>query len=426
MAGREVVIPYSPRPWARDFHANAKRWSVLVIHRRAGKTTAAINHLQRDALRNAGSFYAYVAPTYKQAKLIAWDLLKTYSRVIPGIDYNESELTVKYPNGSKIRLFGADNPDSLRGVGLWGVVFDEYSQQPSNIFSEIIRPALADHGGYAIWIGTPKGRNDFYRLYLAAQEDPAWYARLLSVHETDILSAEELADARKVMTEEEYNQEFLCSFDAAIRGAYYASELQKARNEGRIKAGLYDKSLLVYTVWDLGIGDAMAIGFYQRVGNEPRMIDYYESTDKPLKHYADVLSQKPYTYGKHFAPHDIAVRELSTGKSRLEAAKEVGIKFEITPNLPVDDGINAGRMFFDRLWIDEETCTTFLDAIAQYRREWDDKKGMFKETPRHDWTSHAADVHRYAAIDEREMRNQVFNPPPTTGLVQPYYPELGV
>jgi hypothetical protein len=209
MGGREVVIPYSPRPWARDFHANAKRWSVLVIHRRAGKTTAAINHLQRDALRNAGSFYAYVAPTYKQAKLIAWDLLKQYSRVIPGIDYNESELTVKYPNGSKIRLFGADNPDSLRGIGLWGVVFDEYSQQPSNIFSEIIRPALADHADYAIWIGTPKGRNDFYRLYLAAQDDPAWYARLLSVHETGILSAEELQDARKVMTEEEYNQEFL-------------------------------------------------------------------------------------------------------------------------------------------------------------------------------------------------------------------------
>jgi hypothetical protein len=245
------------------------------------------------------------------------------------------------------------------------------------------------------------------------------------VHDTDILNEHELRDARKVMTEEEYNQEFLCSFDAAIKGSYYASELQKARNEGRIKPGIYDDSLLVHTVWDLGIGDAMAIGFYQKVGPETRMVDYYENTDQPLSHYAAHLNQKTYTYGKHFAPHDIAVRELSTGKSRLEAAKALGIRFEITPNLPVDDGINAGRMMFDHLWIDEAKCAYFLDAIAQYRREWDDAKGMFRETPRHDWTSHAADVHRYAAIDEKRMANQLPTPPPTPG-VQPYYPQLGI
>lgn len=426
MAEREVVIPYSPRPWALDFHHNAKRWNVLVIHRRAGKTTAALNHLQRDALTHEGSFYSYIAPTYKQAKLIAWDVLKQYSHVIPQVEYNESEMTVKYPNGSRIRLFGADNPDSLRGIGLWGVVFDEYSQQPSNIFSEIIRPALSDHKGYAIWIGTPKGKNEFHRLYETGRMDPEWYARLLTVNDTDILSADELRDARKVMTEEEYNQEFLCSFDASIRGAYYAAELQKARQDGRIKPGIYDPSLLVHTVWDLGIGDPMAIGFYQRLGTELRMIDYYESTDKPLKHYVEVLSQKTYKYGRHFAPHDIAVRELSSGKSRLEMAKALGISFEITPNLPVDDGINAARLMFERLWIDETNCAFFLDAVAQYRREWDDKKGMFNEKPLHDWTSHAADVHRYAALVENQMKNQTFNPPPTTGLVQPYYPQIGV
>lgn len=426
MAEREVVIPYSPRPWALDFHRNAKRWSILVIHRRAGKTTAALNHLQRDALSNEGSFYGYIAPTYKQAKLIAWDVLKQYSRVIPQIEYNESELTIKYPNGSRIRLFGADNPDSLRGIGLWGVVFDEYSQQPSNIFTEIIRPALSDHHGYAIWIGTPKGKNDFYRLYERGRQDEDWYARLLTAYDTGILSPEELRDARKVMTEEEYNQEFLCSFDASIRGAYYASELQKARLDGRIKPSIYDASLLVHTVWDLGIGDPMSIGFYQKLGTELRMIDYYESNDKPLKHYVEVLQQKTYKYGRHFAPHDIAVRELSSGKSRLEMAKALGISFEITPNLPVDDGINAARLMFERLWIDETNCAFFLDAIAQYQRERNYKAGMFKEKPLHDWTSHAADVHRYAALVENQMKNQTFSPPSTTGLVQPYYPGLGV
>jgi hypothetical protein len=154
----------------------------------------------------------------------------------------------------------------------------------------------------------------------------------------------------------------------------------------------------------------MFISFYQKLGTELRMIDYYESNDKPLKHYVEVLQQKTYKYGRPFGPHHIAVRERSTGKSRLEAARALGINFEITPSLPIDDGINAGRMMFDRLWIDETNCAFFLDAIAQYRREWDDKKGMFKEKPLHDWTSHAADVHRYAALVETQMKNQTFTP----------------
>ena len=162
-----VKIPYRPREWANQFHDTDKRWIILVCHRRAGKTTASLNHLQRDALTIPNSRFAYVAPTYKMAKNVAWDMAKTYARVIPGHEFNEAELTVKYPNGSKLTLYGADNPDSLRGLGLWGVIFDEYGMQPSNIFTEVIRPALADHKGYGIWIGTPKGKNDFWLLLIA-------------------------------------------------------------------------------------------------------------------------------------------------------------------------------------------------------------------------------------------------------------------
>ena len=158
-------IIYTPRQWTYDLHESPERWKVIIVHRRGGKTTACINHLIRDAMRVNGSRYAYIAPTYKQAKNVAWDLLKEFARQIEGVSFNESELRADFANGSRITLFGADNPDALRGLALWGVIFDEYSQQPSNIFTEVIRPALADNKGYGIWIGTPKGKNDFYRLY---------------------------------------------------------------------------------------------------------------------------------------------------------------------------------------------------------------------------------------------------------------------
>ncbi len=401
-----IEIPYIAREYFNEFHSIGKRWSVIVSHRRSGKTTASLNHLQRDAIKIPNSRFAYIAPTYKMSKNIAWDIIKQYSKMIPGIDYNESELTVKYPNGSKLTLYGSDYPDSLRGMGLWGVVFDEYSQQPSNIFTEIIRPALADHQGYAIWIGTPKGKNDFYRLYRQAIGNEDWYALLLTADDTKILPVSELLDARKTMSSEEFNQEFMCSFDASIKGAYYANELMKARAEGRIKVVPYDDALVVHTVWDLGVSDSTSIGFFQKTSNELRLIDYYESSDKGLPHYIAYLERKEYLYGKHFAPHDIEVRELSTGKSRLEIAKTLGIEFEVLPPMSVEDGINATRMMFSRLWIDENKCQVFLDYISQYCKEWDDKKGMFRDKPRHDFTSHAADMLRYSSYSEQKMTNE--------------------
>lgn len=423
-----VVIPYKPRPWALQFHNSDRRWIVLVLHRRAGKTTAALNHLQRSALQTPNSRYAYISPTYKQSKNIAWDLVKQFSKVIPGVQYNEQELTVKYPNGSKLTLYGADNPDSLRGIGLWGVVFDEYSQQPSNIFTEIIRPALADHSGYAIWIGTPKGKNEFYRLYEAGKKDKEWLSLLLTVDDTGIIPPEELESARKVMTADEFLQEWYCSFEASIKGAYYALELAQARQEGRIKLVPYDKALKVHTVWDLGVGQALSIGFYQCTGREVHKIDYWEGTnDEGIIEGIQVVKSKPYIYGKHFAPHDIRAKELSTGKTRFDIAKELGITFEVVPMIPVDDGITKGKLMFSRLWIDEVKCQLWLDAIAQYRRVWDEKRGMFLEKPYHDWTSHAADEYRMAAVIEDEMTN--VEPPPAqayTGAVKPFYPELGV
>ena len=402
----ETVTIYYPRHWTRKLHESPQRWKVVVAHRRCGKTVASINHLIRDALTVPKSKYAYIGPTYKQSKNIAWDILKEYARKIDGVKFNESELRADFANGSRITLYGSDNPDALRGLGLWGVVYDEYSQQPSNIHTEIIRPALADHHGYAIWIGTPKGKNDFYKMYKHAVKDDKWLGILLTVADTGIINDAELEDSKAVMTDDEYKQEWFCSFTASIKGAYYADELATARKENRITRVAYEKGIPVYTFWDLGVSDAMAIGFFQKVNREIRFIDYYESTNKGLDHYVKVLQDKGYVYGRHIAPHDIKVRELTTGKSRLELASKLGIDFEVLPALGVSDGINAGRLMFSRLWIDEERCGQWLDYIAQYHREWDDNKGMFKDTPYHDFTSHSADMYRYAALGENLMTNE--------------------
>jgi phage terminase large subunit len=394
----EKQIIYKPRTWTKIFHDGPERWKVLVIHRRAGKTYASINHLIRDCLRTPNSRFAYIAPTYRQAKDIAWDMLKKSCEDIDGIRFFESELRADFKNGARIKLYGADNPDSLRGLALWGVIFDEYSQQPGNIFTEIIRPALADNKGYAIWIGTPKGKNDFFRLYEYAKRSENWLGLLLTVDDTKLIEEAELADAEGIMDSDEFKQEWFCSFEAAIKGAYYASQVSKARKDDRITSVPYIESLRVDTWWDLGIGDSTAIWFTQYVGNEIHFIDYYEASGEGLKHYASILDKRGYLYNTHNAPHDIEVRELGSGKSRIEMAKKYGIKFKVVPKLGIQDGINAVRTDFNRYWFDENKCARGLDAIAQYHKEWDEKRGEFMSNPRHDWTSHASDALRYCAV----------------------------
>lgn len=416
----KIVIPYKPRNWAKKFHEAVTRWIVLVLHRRAGKTTAILNHLQRDAVKVVKSQYAFIAPTYKQAKRIAWEILKEIARCIPGVEFNEAELTVKYPNGSRIFLAGSENVDALRGIPLWGGGQDESSQQPSNLFTEVISKCLADHQGYWIWGGTPRGKNQFYKTYKTALANPDQYTVIFKTID-DTLDDEtgetvenlrkSLEDDRKLveleeMTQEEFDQEWYCSFEAAIKGAYYAKEISKARQEGRIKSVPYDPILKVHTVWDLGVGKNLAIGFYQAVGRERHKIDYWEGTEKDgIPEAVKALQSKPYIYGKHFAPHDIKATEQGTGKTKQETAEKLGIKFEVVPNIGVDNGINAGKLMFARLWVDETRCADWLEAISQYHQEWDEARGMFIEKPYHDWTSHGADEYRYASVVEAQMTN---------------------
>ena len=400
-AVKRIVIPYAPRSAFLPFHQRKQRWSVMVAHRRAGKTVACVNDLIKAALSEGkpDARYAYIAPQYNQAKDVAWMYVKRFCGVIPGAEFNESELRADLPNGARIRLYGADNPDRLRGIYLDGVVLDEYADMRPSVWGEIVRPLLTDRQGWATFIGTPKGRNAFWSVWDQAQDNDRWFRLMLRASETGILPADELSEARAQMTAEQYEQEFECSFEAAIQGAYYAKELKQAEDEGRICSVPVERTALVHVAWDLGIGDATALVFAQVVGREWRIVDYYEASGVGLDHYVQVLNSKGYTYGDHILPHDVGVRELGTGRSRLEVLDSLGVRnVRVLPASPVEDGINAVRMTLPKCWIDKTRCRDLLEALRQYRTEYDDKRKAFKPRPLHDWTSHAADAFRYLCV----------------------------
>ena len=347
--------------------------------------------------------FAYIAPYYAQAKDVAWGYLKRYTAPIPGVVTNESELRVDLPNGGRIRLYGADNYDRLRGIYLDGVVLDEFADMDPRAWSEVIRPALADRQGWALFIGTPKGRNAFWEVFERSRTDPEWFSLRLRASETGILADEELRAMRSEMSEDEYAREMETSFDAAVEGSYYARVLTDAETEKRIGNVPHDPGIEVHAAWDLGIGDSTAIWLAQFVGREVRLIDYIENNGVALDWYARELRNKPYTYAPLILPHDAQARELGTGKSRVEMLEGLGFRTRIAPKLGVEDGIEAVRRLIPRTWIDEKRCELGLRAIRDYREKRDEKRRLGMG-PLHDWTSHAADALRYLAVAYEEPR----------------------
>ena len=411
----ETAVPrasalYAPHRWQAEIESRLKRFSVLVCHRRFGKTVLSVNRLIAAALSTDRPDWrgAYIAPYCKQAKTVVWDYLKRYCGPDSGVEarFSESELRADLANGARIRLLGANDPDSLRGVYLDGAVFDEMAQMPLRVWSEVIRPALADRKGWALFIGTPQGRNVFYDLFRRAQRDPDWYAGLYRVSFTGLLDPDELAAAQREMSPEEYEQEFECSFTAAVRGAYFGGLMADLERDGRLGVAPHDPAMPVHTAWDLGMSDSTAVWFFQAApGGEIRLVDYYENSGMGLDHYVKVLDGKPYTYGSHIAPHDIRVRELGTGKSRLEMARSLGLRFEVCPNIPLADGINAVRALLPRCRFDAGRCEQGVEALRHYRREYSDRMNAFRPLPLHDWTSHATDAFRYLAVGFRPARS---------------------
>jgi phage terminase large subunit len=406
--GGGLGIGYVARAAQAALHAEGARFKVIVAHRRFGKTVFAVAELLLRAMHNGrrAPRYAYVAPFYRQAKAVVWDYLRHYGRQIEGARFHESELRCDLPNGARISLYGADDPDSLRGLYLDGVVLDEYAQMDPRAWSEVIRPALADREGWAVFIGTPMGRNGFWRLYERAKTGPGWRALLYRASATGVLPAAELAAAKAAMSEAEYAQEFECSFDAAIRGAYYGEPIAAAEADGRIGKVAHEPKLPVHTAWDLGVGDATAIWFFQRAGREIRLIDYYEASGAGLDHYARTLQQRGYAFGEHILPHDARVQEMGSGKTRVETLQGLGIRPRVLPAHRLEDGINEVRLLLPRCWFDAGKCARGLEALRHYRSECDARRQDFRAQPLHDWSSHAADAFRYLAMSLREPADQ--------------------
>ena len=419
-----VVWAKELRPYQRRLFLDRKRFNCWVCHRRFGKSALTLLLSLYDLTRNTQRQprYAYIAPLYRQAKAIAWDMLSRYARVFADTEINQAELRVDFPNGGQIRLYGADNPDSLRGIYLDGVVFDEYAQMRPRVWSEVVRPALADREGWAIFIGTPMGKNHFYDLYQDAQEDPTWHTALYTVADTNVIPADELASARRMMAPEQFAQEWQCSWESALVGSYYGSYLETAMQEDRVTRVPHDPSVPVHVSFDIGVADATAIWFFQPVGLRLHVIDYFESSDQGLEFYAKVLREKPYVYGRFYWPHDVQARDFSSdGRSRLALAESLGLRPSVVvPQGSIADGIQACRTLFPRFVFDSEKCHDGLESLKSYRREWNEQRKDWSDHPLHNWASHGADAFRTfctAYVDEA---------PPVHVPAQFYHPARGL
>jgi phage terminase large subunit len=383
---RKHFVPYLTR---------SQRWAAVVAHRRAGKTVACVMDLVKRSIDHRGREprFAYIAPTYGQAKDVAWAYLKEYVSSIPGIQTSESELSVTLPhNKARIRLYGAENYDRLRGLYHDGVIIDEAGDIDPRAWPEVIRPTLSDRKGWATFIGTPKGDNDFHAIFERSRKEDDWFSAELKASATKLIDDEELSDARRTLTPEQYAQEYECSFNAAVLGAYYGRDMEQAQAEGRIGKVPHDRAADTYASWDLGIGDSTAIWVFQIIAREWHFIRYYENSSQRLDHYVDWIKALPFGIVKHLLPHDAEARELQTGNSRVEFLEERGLSCDVVPRHNVDDRIAAARLRFNRFWFDEKGCEAGIKALRMYRADYDEKRKTLKPIPLHDWASHGSDA----------------------------------
>lgn len=400
-----IDLGYRPRFPQKQIHKALReaRFVVTVAHRRMGKTVSAIMELVDRALNNElpNPRYAYIAPTYAQAKRVAFDYLVEYTRPL-GAKVNIAELRVDFL-GRRISLYGSENGDSLRGQYFDGVVLDEIGDQNPKIWNEILRPALADRKGWCLFIGTPKGNNHFADFKERALKGDGWKFLEFKASETGILDPKELADAKAEMGEDKYRQEFECSFDAPVEGAYYGQLLNEADEQNRVTTIPRDNLARLVCSWDLGVSDSTCIWVAQVVGKEIQLIDATENHGVGLDYYVSWLREKGYDKGQQILPHDVRVREMSSGKSRQEVLMEAGLDVTIAPSLSVADGIQAVRRILPRCWFDKDNTKQGLSALRNYRRVFDEKRNVFFDTPLHDWASHYADSFRYMAIGLNEV-----------------------
>lgn len=420
----EISIDYTPRPFQAEIHENMKRFNVFIIHRRAGKTILAINELIQKALESKyeGARYAYVAPQLQQGIIIAWDYLKKYVGNIPHTKINETRKEIRLINGAFIKVIGAQNPDALRGSEWSGCIIDEVGDMNPEMWELVLRPALSSTGGWAIFLGTPKGHDYLYRVYNEALDKKDWYTRFLTIEDTGVFPAtieeaekkaaedpdvdyvDSIESLRKDMSPQMFNQEYMCSFDAGNIGAYYADIMNVLKSQDKITKVDWDPRKPVVTAWDLGFNNNTVIWFAQQYGPEIRIIDYYQAHRSLIPEHARTVLNKPYAYSMHILPWDAEHPNDQTGKTRAKLLTDLGLKVKICPKLSIEEGIAAVQATLAMCSFDAVKCEEGIESLREYRAKFDKNTQTYLSKPVHDKHSDAADAFRYLAIGLRKIQ----------------------
>lgn len=405
-------LVYKARSYFKEFHSRKQRYSIMVCHRRCGKTVASIVDMVKRAkdCNKHNPRFAYIAPFRSQAENIAWNYLLEYTNGIRKSS-NKSDLYVQLKgNNAVIRLFGADNPNALRGMYLDGCVLDEYADFRDNVWGEVVRPTLADRKGWACFIGTPRGHNAFYDLWKKSVDYPDdWYRNILAYWDTNILDKEEIDELRKTMTDSQFRQELCCDWEASVSGTFYGELMEIALKEQRIGSYVHNPRYPVYTSWDLGFTDSTAIWFFQIIEGKIYLIDYYENFGQGVKHYVNVLKSKGFEYGMHYLPHDARQRRMDNGGRTIMMQLLEDIEYTklyVLTNQNILDGINAVRITLPLCHFNENTCKMGIECLRLYKRDWDSIKQDWSERPRRDKYCHGADSFRYLALGWEDIQER--------------------
>ncbi|MCD6307405.1 MAG: hypothetical protein J7M24_00260 [Candidatus Latescibacteria bacterium] len=432
MSDEKIRIPHNfiPRWYQRPLYNCLERGirrAIAIWHRRAGKDKTFINVMARELFKRVGVYY-YFFPTYAQGRKILWDgidkdgfkFLDHIPRDLRAAE-NSTEMKITLRNGSIFQVIGTDKFNRIVGPNPIGCVFSEYSLQDPRAWG-LIQPILAENEGWALFNCTPRGKNHAYTMYRMSLDNPDWFSELLTVEDTKAITQEAIEQVRREgMSEDLIRQEFYCSFEASIPGAYYANEMRMADEQGRVCKAPVEPNVPVNTYWDLGHDDSTSIWLGQDVGREVRFVGYYTNSNESIVHYVNWLKDwrdsRRVTFGTHYLPHDGAITSLQTGMTMTQYVSQYGLDAEIVRRPQKKDAaIEMVRQFLSRCWFDREACEEGLESLKHYRKEFNEKNGVYAVHPVHDWASHGADAMQTAAL-----QHQTVSPPRPETIYEPHF-----
>ncbi|WP_051419888.1 hypothetical protein [Paracoccus pantotrophus] len=431
-------VRWYQQPFYRALTEGEIKRAIAIWHRRAGKDEVVLNATRENLFKRPGTYW-HCFPEYKQARKAIWNGINAHTgkrRIFESFPQqiirrmNDDDMFVEFVNGSTWQLLGSDRYDSHVGAGAVGIVYSEWALCNPAAWA-YHSPMVRETNGYAAFITTPRGRNHAKKMVDDFRHDPKWFTEILSIEDTGALSPDQLDEAlgEYISTHGEdlgralFEQEYLCSFDIAIMGAYFAHEMRAVRREGRIDPTLEPAEAPVHRAWDLGVRDDTSIWWFQVVGGQVFILDCYSQSGAGVDHYAEVIEERAKEHGWlngiDFVPHDAKVREWGTGRTRVETMQSLGLNPQVVPMATFMDGINAARKTLPRCVFHPRCEDLGIAALEQYRREWDDEKKTFKATDVHDWASHPAAAFRYLSLSWQTIRPEPVKPREVRGWQVP-------